>query len=232
MRKLRFNIASLLAVILVLGVGYAALRESSDLWESGVFAVTLAALLSSILLAVHSIESRRAFWIGFAVFGWTYLGLTLMPPIESRLITTKALKLLDSKMPSSSAEGAGILYLDYDNDGSMDLFVVNNSRQNALYRNKANGGWIKDVTAAAGSIAARFPDIMAGLSPTGSSGTTENFVRIGHPLLAIPGSLYSPLVSLRFRPPSTRTVTRRSRLPWDGDQDDRDSVANPHSYPS
>jgi hypothetical protein len=61
MRRLRFNIASLLGVILVLGVGFAALRESSDLWESGVFTPTLAALLISILLAVHRTESRRAF---------------------------------------------------------------------------------------------------------------------------------------------------------------------------
>ena len=74
MRKLRFNIANLLAVIFILGVGFAALRESSDLWESGVFTLTLAALLISILLAAHRLESRRAFWTGFAVFGWIYLG--------------------------------------------------------------------------------------------------------------------------------------------------------------
>ena len=36
MRRLRFNIANLLGVILFLAVGFAALRESSDLWESGV----------------------------------------------------------------------------------------------------------------------------------------------------------------------------------------------------
>jgi hypothetical protein len=35
MRRIRFTIASLLALIFVLGVGFAALRESSDLWESG-----------------------------------------------------------------------------------------------------------------------------------------------------------------------------------------------------
>jgi hypothetical protein len=35
MRDLRFNIASLLVVVLVLGVGFAAVRESSDLWKTG-----------------------------------------------------------------------------------------------------------------------------------------------------------------------------------------------------
>jgi hypothetical protein len=99
MRKLRLNIASLLGVIVILGVGIAALREASDLWESGVFTATLGILLASILLAVHSAESSRAYWLGFALFGWIYLGLVLLPLIESRRITTRALHCLDSKMP-------------------------------------------------------------------------------------------------------------------------------------
>ena len=99
MRRIRFNIASLLVVVLLLAVGFAALRESNDLWESGVFTLTLGVLLISILLAVHRTESRRAFWMGFALFGSGYVGLSLIPSIESRLITTKALAYLDSKVP-------------------------------------------------------------------------------------------------------------------------------------
>ena len=102
MQRFRFSIASLLVVVLFVAVGFAALRESSDLWESGVFTLTLAALLISILLAVHRTESRRAFWLGFAVFGWIYLGLSVVPSIESRLMTTKALTYLDSKVPGRS----------------------------------------------------------------------------------------------------------------------------------
>ena len=105
MRRIRFTIASLLVVVLFVAVGFAALRESSDLWASGIFTVTLAALLTSILLAVHRIESRRAFWIGFALFGWTDVGLSLAPSIDSRLITTKAFAYLDSKMPGRSVGG-------------------------------------------------------------------------------------------------------------------------------
>ena len=98
----RADIASLLVIIVILGVGFAALRESSDLWESGVFTLTLACLLISILLAVHHTETRRAFWLGLALFGSTYLGLSLVPSIEPRLITTKALGYLDSKVPGRS----------------------------------------------------------------------------------------------------------------------------------
>ena len=36
MRHIRFSIASLLVVVLIVAVGFAALREASDLWESGV----------------------------------------------------------------------------------------------------------------------------------------------------------------------------------------------------
>jgi hypothetical protein len=102
MRRIRFTIASLLVVVLLVAVGFAALRESSELWFSGVFTLTFGVLLVSILLAVHRTESRQAFWLGFALFGWSYLGLALVPSIEPRLITTKALAYLDSKMPGRS----------------------------------------------------------------------------------------------------------------------------------
>ena len=108
MRRFRFTIASLLVVVLFVAVGFADLRESSDLWESGVFTLTLAALLISILLAVHRTESRRAFWIGFTLFGWIYLGLSLVPSIESRLITTKAFAYLDSKLACRSVRGFSV----------------------------------------------------------------------------------------------------------------------------
>ena len=166
------------------------MRESSDLWESGIFTLTLATLLISILLAVHRLGSRRAFWQGFALFGWIYLGLYLVPSIESRLFTTKALRYLDSKVPRPTPDG--LAYFDYDNDGDMDLYVVNNSQPSALFINKGNGT-LEDVTAAAGSNPAgrqaSFSNILAGPSLKGSIGTTENFVRIGHSLLAVVAAL-------------------------------------------
>jgi hypothetical protein len=95
MRYLRYNIASILGAIVFVGVGLAALREGDDLWDSGLFSLTLGLLLGALLLAVHRTEARRAFWIGFALFGWGYVSLALLPSTESRLITTKALACLD-----------------------------------------------------------------------------------------------------------------------------------------
>jgi len=158
MRRFRFHIGSLVILVLLLGIGFAALRESNDLWDSGIFTVTLGVLLISILLAVHRTEKRGAFWLGFALFGSAYLGLSLVPSIEPRLITTRVLTFLDSKMPRSNPAGAGMAQND---DGSWDLLFVNNSQPNALYLNKGNGTLMVTI------------------------GTNENFIRIGHSLLAL-----------------------------------------------
>src|SRR5271157_3785369 len=96
MRRFRFHIGTLLILALILGVGFAALCESDETWDSSIFSLTLGMLSVSILLAIHRTEQRRALWLGFALFGWTYLGLSLVPSIESRLLTTKALAYLDS----------------------------------------------------------------------------------------------------------------------------------------
>ena len=85
--------------------------------------------------------------MGFALFGWGYLEVSLVSSIESRLITTKALAFLDSKVPRSIP--AGFAYADFDNDGNMDLYVVNNSHSNVLYPNKGNIVF-EDVAANAG----------------------------------------------------------------------------------
>ena len=98
MRRFRFHLGTLVILVLLLAVGLAALRESNEIWDSSIFSIMLGILLISILLAFHRTEKRRAFWLGFALFGWIYLGLSMVPPIESRLITTKALAFVDSKV--------------------------------------------------------------------------------------------------------------------------------------
>jgi hypothetical protein len=103
MRILRFNIGSLLGVILFLGVGFAALRESNDLWDSGLFTLTVGILPVGVLLAIHRDQAKRAFWVGFALFGWGYLGMSLVPSFESRLLTTKGLAYVDSKAPGRAS---------------------------------------------------------------------------------------------------------------------------------
>ena len=50
MRRFRFHIGTLLILVLILGVGFAALRESDETWDSSIFSLTLGMLSVSILL--------------------------------------------------------------------------------------------------------------------------------------------------------------------------------------
>jgi hypothetical protein len=170
MKRFRFNIGTLVILVLFFGVGLAALRESNEIWDSSIFMLTLGVLLTSILFAIHRAEKRRAFGLGFALFGSAYLALSLLPSIESRLITTKALAYLDSKVPGRPV--AFYVVRGYSGTG---LNQVSNGTP-AL-----NG--IK--TASAGQGPARLWDAATGKMLGGWSGTTENFVRIGHSLFAL-----------------------------------------------
>lgn len=178
-------------LVLLLGIGFAALRESNDLWDSSVFSITLVVLLISILLAVHRTKTSQVFWLGFALFGWTYLGLSLVPSIEPRLITTKWLAFLDTKISRPVPFLSG--YFEYG-ENSMDLVVVNTSQTTSLVRTKGNGDWIADVTATAGSNPTRHTNILIGRSIMGF-GTTENFIRIGHSLFAVAVALLAGQLS-------------------------------------
>jgi hypothetical protein len=177
MRRFRYHLGTIVIFILLLAIGFAALRESNEIWELSIFSLTLGVLLISILLVMHRTETRCAFWLGFVLFGWIYVGLSLVPSIESRLITTKAITFLDSKMPRSIPASVALY----------DLVVEKDSQQIAVFVNKGNGDLI-DVPVVAGSNA-WFPNIVAAPSLTGSIGTTESFVRIGHSLLAFVAAL-------------------------------------------
>jgi hypothetical protein len=183
MRRFRFRIGTLLVLIIALGVGFAALRESNDTWDSGVFTLALGALLVSILLAVHRTGKRRAFWIGFALFGWAYLGLPLVPPIESRLITTKALALLESRISDRPIVISGRVWDTW----SRNLAQSRNLGQNNQSINSTSIAFSPqgNLVASGNQGIIRVWDVSGG-NPLGTgSGTAENFVRIGHSLLAL-----------------------------------------------
>jgi hypothetical protein len=99
MKRYRFSVGSLLRAVLLVAVAVAALRASTDAWDSGVLGLALVTLTTAVLLAVHRTKERRAYGLGFALSGCVYLVASLVPPVESRLPTTKALALLDAKVP-------------------------------------------------------------------------------------------------------------------------------------
>jgi hypothetical protein len=174
MRRFRFQIGSLLILIVFLGVGFAALREATDLWDGIVVTLASGVLLVSLLLAIHRQAERRAFWVAFALFGWGYLGLIAIPSIEPRLLTTRALAYLDSQVPGRP----GLIEGTTSGAGNMDPIAL-------TVRSVAFSPDGTRLAASNNSGGLRIWSTAPGKFLFTSTGTIENFVRIGHSLFAL-----------------------------------------------
>jgi hypothetical protein len=170
MRRLRFSIASLLGVVLFISVALGALRAADDAWNSGMLSLDLLILLTAILLGVHRTDRKQAYWLVFSLFGWVYLLASMIPPIGSRLPTTKGLAYV--RMRWISPLPAGLAYFDYDDYRTFDLFAAVGSTPDP-------------------SFFSTLDPFDAGVSLTNPSpfistiGPPKNFVRFGHSLLAL-----------------------------------------------
>lgn len=177
MRRFRFSIAGLLGVVSFIAVALAALRASTAAWDGCLLGLALAVLLTATLLAVHRTHHKRAYWLGFVLFGWTYLVASFVPPVESRSPTTKGLAYLESRLPSEEAVST-VLYrmLGDPADSGSPLPVV------------------PDLTDA-GAADWAYTWRLTGAALPGSASTHENFVRIGHSLLALVVALIGGILS-------------------------------------
>jgi hypothetical protein len=173
MRWFRFTIAGLLILVGFVAVAIAALREATDLWEHGVFTLTLGLLVVATLLAVHRAERKRAFWLGFALVGGTYLGASLVPAIESRLVTIQGWTYLDSKLAERPAD----LALTWR------VWIGGNPNNTARFSAFAPDG--QTLVASSSTPSARGFWALNGKLLAGPNGTTENFVRIGHAITTL-----------------------------------------------
>lgn len=169
MNRPRFSIASILIVVLFVAVGIAALREATAAWDGGIFGVTILALLTAVLLAAYNPSDRRPYWLGFSLFGWAYLVASLIPSVADRLPTTKGLVYLDSRMPGRSVDAS------IRRSGNVTRTKAANSIQSVAFTpdgTRLVGGQPGNVR-------------LWKFAWAGLNGTTDNFVRIGHSLLAL-----------------------------------------------
>lgn len=107
----RYSIAALMLVILVSAVAIAALKQASDTWAGILLILTLLLLGTAVFGATYRRERRRAFWLGFAVFGWGYLTLSAGPwfsdQVAPKLPTTLLLNYAHAKAnPEQQRVGA------------------------------------------------------------------------------------------------------------------------------
>jgi hypothetical protein len=87
MTRLRFSLAQLMAAVIFIGLGFAALRSASRLGASAVFTLTVAVLSAAILGAMARRGRPRMTWAGFALFGWIYLGTIFGPWADGNGVT-------------------------------------------------------------------------------------------------------------------------------------------------
>src|SRR5215472_6795913 len=76
MAHLRISLAGMMILLLGLGLALASFRFPSEAVAAAVVLMTQAILAFAILAVVYRAGERRAFWLGFALFGWAYMALT------------------------------------------------------------------------------------------------------------------------------------------------------------
>ena len=111
MRRFRFSVAGLMAVMIPIALGLAALHEATQVWVNIVFNLVVAALLAATYQAKRQKGVAGAWWAGFASFGWAQLVLGLVgnswgqsfsisPDLVTQEITGRLASLLE---PDNSA---------------------------------------------------------------------------------------------------------------------------------
>jgi hypothetical protein len=68
--KPRISIAMLLAAMVPIAVGFAALANPTAFWEGAIFLLTMVVMFAAVLGVCYRRKTERAFWVGFSLFGW------------------------------------------------------------------------------------------------------------------------------------------------------------------
>ena len=134
----RFSIAALMVVVLVSAVAVAALLNASDLWAGSVLLLTLGMLGFALLGIRQRREAKRAFWEGFAIFGWGYLVLALSPwfvdQVQPNLPTTWLVDNLYVKLQAAMGRptALGVTNLTFSVNARNITNYTNLAQPNAL----------------------------------------------------------------------------------------------------
>jgi hypothetical protein len=185
----RYSIAALMIVILVVGVAFAALRDASDLWAGILLSLTLLLLASAALAIPYRKQGKRAFWFGFAIFGWGYLVLSQAPwfseQVQPRLPMTALLGTIHAKLnPDGSRTG----------DAVPAAFAVTSRpgvpQTTVMYRTSPVSPADTSGPVTAGSITLRVFVLQ---------GNLEQFLRVGQCLFALLAALLGGLVACWFQ---------------------------------
>lgn len=111
MRRPQFSLRAVGAAIVAVALACAALTYASPVWATLTFTGTIGSLLLALPAIVYRIGRERAFWVGFALLGWSYLILVFGPwfqaNIRRHLATQQALEFLLPKMQRTETVSLG-----------------------------------------------------------------------------------------------------------------------------
>jgi hypothetical protein len=127
MTRLRISIAGLMAVVLIVAVGFAALRNANQAWASGMFYLVVVLLPTSLLRGIAGRGRERLACIGFAVFGWSYLLMAFWPNHGIPLPVLPTSALVEGLYPYLNVNGTEITVVR-----SLNRFTVYNQVGHSL----------------------------------------------------------------------------------------------------
>lgn len=88
MRFIRASIAGLMAAVLIAALELTALRSASDTWSGSTLLATCGVLGLAVVGAVCRRGGVRAWWLGFALFGWGYMAIAFWSPVDATKLPT------------------------------------------------------------------------------------------------------------------------------------------------
>jgi hypothetical protein len=102
--RFRFSIASMMAAILIITFGFAALRINSVFCGGIILLATLALLCGAIFMSLAESGPGRLVWIGCVVFGWPCFILGFGAVANERLGTPRATAMFEEAIPYINPE--------------------------------------------------------------------------------------------------------------------------------
>lgn len=107
--RTRVSIGGLMGIVLIAAIGLAALRNANQTWAGVILLLTCGVLTFAIIGVVCRRQAERAWWLGFALFGWGYLALAA-GWLLSHWSHLPTVPLLEALRPRLGVPGFGFLW--------------------------------------------------------------------------------------------------------------------------
>lgn len=188
---MKHTIAGLMILVLACGIAIASLKNASELWAGILLSLVLGVLATSLLAFLNRRGAIRAFWQGFAIFGWGYLVLSSAPwfaeQVAPKLPTTALLTYAHERVHPNTTTVTGMINFGVGSaspSGSISIVQVQTVGTPLISAQPASGAVVPPP--APGNAAAQ---------PAGSTtqpttiiwmlSNLDQFQRVGHCLFAL-----------------------------------------------